>query len=74
MRRRFKERRMIPPLTPQVRAFDDGRAEVRLQSVLPLHVALEIAALAALHGGRGPYFDPANDDDQPSTGRSRGVR
>jgi hypothetical protein len=65
---------MIPPLTPLVRAFDDGRAEVRLRSILPLHVALEIAALAALHGGQTPQIGPANDDDQPSPGRRRGVR
>lgn len=62
---------MIPPLTPQVRAFDDGSAEVRLQSILPLHVALEIAALAALHGARGPQPGPANDDEQPASGWSR---
>lgn len=59
---------MIQPLTPQVRALDDGRAEVRLQSVLPLHVALEIAALAALYGGREPQFRPANDDGRSSSG------
>jgi hypothetical protein len=65
---------MIPPLTPQVRAFDDGRAEVRICSILPLHVALEIAALAALHGRQDPQADPANDDGQPSSGRSRRAR
>ena len=65
---------MIPPFTPQLRAFADGRAEVRLQSVLPLHVALEITALAGQHACEGPPFRPANDDDRPSSGPRRGIR
>jgi len=65
---------MIPPFTPQVRAVADGHAEVSLRSVLPLHVALEIAALAALHARRPPQCGPANDDGRPSSGSRRTAR
>lgn len=64
---------MIPPLIPQLRAFADGRVEVRLQTILPLHVALEIAALAGQHADVAPVLPAANDDDRPS-GPLRGVR
>jgi hypothetical protein len=66
---------MIPSFAPLVRALADGRAEVSLQAVLPLHVALEIAALAALHGRRPPLGDAAaNDDDRPKSGPRRRAR
>jgi len=65
---------MIPPFTPQVRVVADGHAEVSLRSVLPIHVALEIAALAALHGRRVPQGGPANDDGRPTSGSRRRAR
>lgn len=65
---------MIPPFTPQVRVIADGQAEVSLRAVLPLHVALEIAALAALHGRRSPQGGPANDDGRPTSGSHRKAR
>jgi len=66
---------MILPLPPsQLRNFADGRVEVRLQAVLPLHVALEISALAGQYAAGGPALRAANDEDWPSSDPWRDAR